>query len=96
MSNKTRLFPFNGHRTRARSLESFIDIKKVFPRLKLKRNDVFMDAGCGDGHVSILAQKMLEDDAVAYARHSYQPSIEDLEKDVQRRGIINIVPIQRI
>jgi ubiquinone/menaquinone biosynthesis C-methylase UbiE len=82
-----------GRRIRGCSSESFIDAREVLSRLNLKGDEVFMDAGCGDGHAAIHAQKMLGDDAVVYALDSYQPSIEDLKRDVQRRGISNIVPI---
>lgn len=79
MPHKTGLVASNGHRIRGRSSESFIDAQEVLSGLDLKGDEVFLDAGCGDGHVALLAQELLDDDAVIYALDSYQPSMEDLE-----------------
>ena len=94
MSSKTGLFPSNGHRIRGRSTESFIDARDVISRLNLKGDEVFMDAGCGDGHVTMEAYDMMSDDATIYAVDVYEPSIEDLEKDLKKDGITNVIPIQ--
>jgi ubiquinone/menaquinone biosynthesis C-methylase UbiE len=94
MSNDTGLFPSNGHRIKGRSSESFIDARDVISRLNLKGNEVFMDAGCGDGHVAMEAYDMMDDEATIYAVDVYGPSIEDMEKEVEERGITNIIPVQ--
>lgn len=94
MSSNTGLVPSNGHRIHGRSTESFIDARDVISRLKLKGNEVFMDAGCGDGHVSMEARDMMDDEATIYAVDIYGPSIEDMEKEVEEKGIKNIIPIQ--
>ena len=94
MSNDTGLLPFNGHRIQGRSTESFLDARDVISRLNLKGNEVFMDAGCGDGHVSMEAYDMLGEEATIYSVDVYGPSIEDMEKEVEEKGIKNIIPIQ--
>jgi ubiquinone/menaquinone biosynthesis C-methylase UbiE len=94
MSSDTGLFPSNGHRIQGRSTESFLDARDVILRLDLKGNEVFMDAGCGDGHVAMIAHDMMDDDATIYALDIYPPSIEDMEKDVEEQGISNIIAIQ--
>ncbi|MCE7697381.1 MAG: class I SAM-dependent methyltransferase [Methanobacterium paludis] len=94
MSNNTGLLPFNGHRIQGRSSESFIDARDVISRLNLEGNEVFMDAGCGDGHVAMEAYDMLDDEATVYALDIYEPSIEDLKKDLKEKGITNVIPIQ--
>lgn len=94
MSNKTGSVPSNGHRIQGRSSESFIDAREILSRLNLRGDEVFMDAGCGDGHVSMIAHDLLDEDAVIYALDNYEPSIEDMEKEVKAKGITNIVPIQ--
>lgn len=93
MSNKTGLMPFNGHRIQGRSSESFIDAREVISRLKLKGNEVFLDAGCGDGHTAFEAYDMLNNDAVIYAVDIYEPSIQDLEQDIETKKITRIVPV---
>jgi ubiquinone/menaquinone biosynthesis C-methylase UbiE len=94
MSSDTGLFPSNGHRIQGRSTESFLDARDIISRLNLKGNEVFMDAGCGDGHVSMEAYDMMGSDATIYAVDIYGPSIEDMEKEVEEKGIKNIIPIQ--
>lgn len=94
MSSDTGLFPSNGHRIRGRSTESFIDAQDVISKLNLKGNEVFMDAGCGDGHVAMIAHNMMDNDAIIYALDVYQPSIEDIEKDLKAEEITNVIPIQ--
>jgi ubiquinone/menaquinone biosynthesis C-methylase UbiE len=94
MSSDTGLFPSNGHRIQGRSTESFIDARDVISRLDLKGNEVFVDAGCGDGHATMIAYDMMDDDATIYALDVYPPSIEDMEKDLKAEGITNVIPIQ--
>jgi ubiquinone/menaquinone biosynthesis C-methylase UbiE len=94
MSNETGLYPSNGHRIKGRSSESFIDAREVISRLNLEVNEVFMDAGCGDGHVAMEAYNLMDDDATIYALDVYGPAIEDLEEDIQKKGITNVIPLQ--
>ncbi|BDZ67501.1 class I SAM-dependent methyltransferase [Methanobacterium ferruginis] len=94
MSNDTGLHPSNGHRIKGRTSESFIDAKDVISRLDLKGNEVFMDAGCGDAHVAMIAHNMMDDEATIYAVDAYQPSIDDLKKDLEKEKISNVIPIQ--
>lgn len=90
----TGLFPSNGHRIQGRTTESFIDARDVISRLDLKGDEVFMDAGCGDGHVAMEAYDMMDDAATIYAVDIYEPSIEDLKKDLKKDGITNVIPVQ--
>jgi ubiquinone/menaquinone biosynthesis C-methylase UbiE len=93
MSNKTGLMPFNGHRIQGRSSESFIDAREVISRLKLKGDEVFLDAGCGDGHTAFEAYDMMNQDAIIYAVDIYEPSIQDLEEEIEAKKITRIVPV---
>ncbi len=94
MSNETGLHPSNGHRIKGRSSESFIDAREVISRLDLEGNEVFMDAGCGDGHVAMEAYNLMDEEATIYALDIYGPAIEDLEEDIQKKGITNVIPLQ--
>ena len=94
MTSETGLFPSNGHRIQGRSTESFLDARDVLSRLNLKGNEVFADIGCGDGHVAMEAYDMLDDDTTIYAVDIFEPSIEDMEKEVEEKGIKNIIPVQ--
>ncbi|AUB58932.1 MULTISPECIES: class I SAM-dependent methyltransferase [Methanobacterium] len=94
MSNNTGLYPSNGHRIQGRSSESFIDARDIISRLDLDVNEVFMDAGCGDGHVAMEAHEIMDDEATIYALDIYEPSITDLKKDLKEKGITNVIPVQ--
>jgi ubiquinone/menaquinone biosynthesis C-methylase UbiE len=60
----------------------------------MKPNELLIDIGCGDGHVSMEAYNMLDDEATIYSVDVFGPSIEDMEKEVEEKGIKNIIPIQ--
>lgn len=85
--------PANGHRVQGMSSESFLDSKDILSNLNLKGSEVFMDAGCGDGHIAIEAHNVLDDDSKIYAVDIYEPSIEDLKKQVREENIQNIIPL---
>lgn len=93
MSNKTGLLPANGHRIQGRSSEDFLDAREIINSLNLKGDEIFMDAGCGDGHAAMEAVDILNDNAIIYALDVYQPSIDDIVKDVEEKGINNLIPI---
>ncbi len=94
MSTNTGLVPSNGHRIQGRTTEEFLDARDIISRLNLKGNETFVDAGCGDGHASFIAQEMMGDDSIIYALDIYQPSIEDMQKDIDKQGIQNIIPLE--
>ncbi len=93
MANKTGLMPKNGHRIHGRSSESFLDAREIINSLNLKGDEVFMDAGCGDGHAAIEALDILNDDAIIYGVDIYDASIEDLEKYKEENSISNLIPL---
>lgn len=93
MSNETGLMPFNGHRIQGRSSESFIDAREVISRLNLKGKEVFLDAGCGDGHTAFEAYDIMNDDSIIYALDIYEPSIQDIKADIEKMNITRMVPI---
>jgi ubiquinone/menaquinone biosynthesis C-methylase UbiE len=93
MSNKTGMLPANGHRIQGRSSEDFLDAKEILNDLNLKGSEIFMDAGCGDGHIAIEAVKTLNDDATIYALDIYEPSIEDLKNLKEKENYTNLIPI---
>ena len=93
MGNKTGMLPAKGHRIQGRSSESFLDAREIIMELGLEGNEVFMDAGCGDGHAAIEAVDILGEDATIYAVDIYEPSIEDLKKAADENGYDNLIPI---
>ena len=87
------MVPKNGHRIQGFSSETFIDAKELLESLDLEGSEVFMDLGCGDGHIAMEAVEMLNDDATVIAMDMYKPSIIDLHKDVDEQDIENLIPI---
>jgi ubiquinone/menaquinone biosynthesis C-methylase UbiE len=90
---KPKMMPKNGHRIQGFSSETFIDARELLESLNMKENEVFIDLGCGDGHVAMEAVKLLNDDATVIAIDQFQPSIIDLKKDVEEKEIPNLIPI---
>ncbi|WP_295722281.1 class I SAM-dependent methyltransferase [uncultured Methanobrevibacter sp.] len=93
MGNKTGIIPKNGHRIHGRSSETFLDAREIINSLDLKGDEVFMDAGCGDGHAAIEALDILDDNALVYGVDIYEPSIEDLKKYKNENNIENLIPL---
>lgn len=81
------------HKHHAKSSVKFLDSDEILSQLNLNGNEVFMDAGCGDGHIAI---KAIEDyilNGLAYAVDNYEPSIEELEKYKAENNIENLINI---
>ena len=93
MANNTGLVPKNGHRIHGRSSESFLDAKEIINSLDLKGDEVFMDAGCGDGHAAIEALSILNDDSIVYGVDIDEESMEDEEKYKTENNIENLIPL---
>lgn len=67
------------HKHHAKSSLKFISSEEILDELNLKGDEVFMDAGCGDGHIAIKAIEDYLPDGIAYAVDNYGPSIEELQ-----------------
>ena len=93
MAGKANMTPANGHRVQGFSSESFLDANEIINSLNLKGDENFMDAGCGDGHASIEALKILNDNGTVYGVDIYEPSIEDLNKYKEEHDITNLIPL---
>lgn len=84
----------NGHRAHGFSSASFLDSDEIIRELDLKGGEVFMDAGCGDGHNAI---KLLEDynhRGCVYAVDIYDASIEDMETYKKENNVENLINIE--
>ncbi|WP_405293638.1 class I SAM-dependent methyltransferase [Methanobrevibacter sp.] len=84
----------NGHRAHGFSSVSFLDSDEIIKELALNGDEVFMDAGCGDGHNAI---KVLEDynhRGCVYAVDIYDASIEDMETYKKENNVENLINIE--
>ncbi|WP_405274400.1 class I SAM-dependent methyltransferase [Methanobrevibacter sp.] len=81
------------HKHHAKSSIKFLDSDEILSQLDLKGNEVFMDAGCGDGHIAIKAIEDYLPDGLAYAVDNYEPSIEELEEYKAENNLENLINI---
>ena len=88
------MMPENGHRAHGFSSAYFLDSDEIIHELNLNGDEVFMDAGCGDGHNAI---KVLEDynhRGTVYAVDIYDASIEDMETYKKENNVENLINIE--
>ena len=84
----------NGHRAHGFSSALFLDSDEIIRELDLRGDEVFMDAGCGDGHNAI---KILEDynhKGLVYAVDVYDASIEDMQTYKDENDVENLINIE--
>ena len=81
------------HKHHAKSSIKFLDSDEILGQLNLGGSEVFMDAGCGDGHIAIKALEDYLPHGCAYAVDSYEPSIRQLDVYKAENGLENLINI---
>lgn len=81
------------HKHHAKSSLKFLSSEEILDELNLRGDEVFMDAGCGDGHIAIKAIEDYLPNGCAYAVDNYEASIEELrvfkdENDLKNLNVI--------
>jgi len=74
-----------GHSSRAH-----LDADELLKRVGLKAGNVLVDAGCGDGHVSIAASPVVGPAGTIWALDNEAPSLDKLARESYVKGINNI------
>ena len=88
------MMPENGHRAHGFSSALFLDSNEILNELDLKGDEIFMDAGCGDGHIAIqVIEEKLTTNTV-YAVDVYDASIEDMETYKKENNVENLINIE--
>ena len=82
------------HRHHGKSSEKFLDADEILKELNFKGNETFMDAGCGDGYISIRAIENYLLEGLVYAVDTYDASIEGIENYKKENGIDNLIAIE--
>lgn len=82
------------HKHHAKSSINFLDSDEILKELNLKGNEVFMDAGCGDGHIAIKAANDYLPDGLAYGVDVHDESIEGLESYKTENNIENLIALK--
>jgi len=75
------------------SSKAFLNAERVLQETGLKRGDIFLDVGCGEGHFSIAASKIVGNKGRVYALDSYEKSIAVLKDQIRSEHIKNIEAI---
>ena len=84
----------HGHKHHGKSTRDILDPKRVLRAIGLTNGHKFLDAGCGDGFISIEASKIVGNRGQVYALDEYEPSLEHVRNEIHELGIRNIEVIQ--
>lgn len=80
----------HGHIHHSRSSRDILSADRVLKVAGLKRCDYFLDAGCGDGFISLKASKIVGDHGKVYAFDVYPESVDIVKKEVRDKKIKNL------
>ncbi len=81
------------HFHHGRSSRDILDAEFVLESIGLKKGDNFLDAGSGDGYMSIAASKIVGDRGKVFAVDIWEESMNILKKEIQEKKINNIMAI---
>jgi ubiquinone/menaquinone biosynthesis C-methylase UbiE len=81
------------HFHHGRSSREILDPSVVLSKIGLKEGDVFLDAGSGDGYMSLAASAIVGEKGEVYAVDNYEESMDILKKEIESENIENITPI---
>jgi ubiquinone/menaquinone biosynthesis C-methylase UbiE len=82
------------HKHHAKSSVNFLDSDEILEKLKLNGNEIFMDAGCGDGHIAIKALNDYLPNGLVYAIDNYDISIRELEDYKKENNLEKLITVQ--
>ncbi len=81
------------HVHHGKTTRNILNADEVIKSTGLKLGDTFLDAGCGDGYISLEASKLVGEDGKIYALDVYPQSIETVKKEVETRNLGNVKAI---
>ncbi len=74
----------HGHKHHGKSTRDILDPKIVLSAMGLKQGQTLMDAGCGDGHISLVASSLVGTEGKIFSLDVYQPSLDQLYKYIKK------------
>ena len=80
----------HGHIHHGKTSRDILSAGEVLKATGLKMGDIFLDAGSGDGYISIEASNIVGDNGKIYAMDVYPESIETVKKEIKDRNLDNI------
>lgn len=81
------------HFHHGRSSREILDPNRVLSVTGLKKGDTFLDAGSGDGYMSLAASKIVGDEGKIYAVDVWEESVNNLKEEIEKKNIKNIEAI---
>jgi ubiquinone/menaquinone biosynthesis C-methylase UbiE len=80
----------HGHKHHGKTSRDILSAEEVLVATGLKKGDVFLDAGCGDGFISIEASHKVGNQGKIYALDVYPESIEIVKKEIKDKNLQNV------
>ena len=81
------------HKHHGKSSAKFLDSDEILNELNLEGNETFMDAGCGDGYISIKAIEEYLPDGTVYAVDIHEESLEGLMEYKNANNVENLINV---
>lgn len=81
------------HFHHGRSSREILDPQRILNVIGLKKGDIFLDAGSGDGYMSLAASKIVGEEGKVYAVDIWEESMNNLKKEIEKETIQNIETI---
>jgi ubiquinone/menaquinone biosynthesis C-methylase UbiE len=78
------------HTHHGKTSKDILDANEVLNAASLKNGDNFLDAGCGDGYISIEASNLVGENGRIYAFDIYPESIEIVKNKIKAEKLNNI------
>ena len=82
-----------GHKHHGKSSSKFLSSDEILNEFNFKGNEVFLDAGCGDGYISVKAVEEYLPDGEVYAVDIHDESIEALNDYIKENNLENLSTI---
>jgi ubiquinone/menaquinone biosynthesis C-methylase UbiE len=76
-----------------RSSRELVDAEGILGRIGLKRDQVLLDAGCGDGYWSVAASRLVGARGKVWAADVHRPALDALTREIFVKGLRNIHPL---
>lgn len=83
----------HGHVHHGKTSKDILSAEEVIKAADINDGDVFLDAGCGDGYISLEASKVVGDQGKVYALDVYPNSIETVKNEIEKKDLSNVKAI---